>query len=265
MPVLEKHRNPGLEIVYVSRGHLLWEAEGRVESVPRGSVFFTLPNQEHGSAQEFEPGHEWWYVILAPSLRRGGLFPEDLQFSTSDIRNMEREIRGSARHSIRASGRMATLLPELVLELENPGAMHTLMVENLTRAVVLELVRSLQQDAGSEAGSAVRASSAAVRNLVQRIAATPDAAWTLPEMALASSLGRTQLAAHFVELTGDTPMRFVNRMRIRKACRLLRETGHSITHIAMECGYETSQYFATVFKSFTGGLSPGGYRRRNRA
>jgi hypothetical protein len=28
------------------------------------SLYFTLPGQEHGSVTEFEPGHEWFFVVI---------------------------------------------------------------------------------------------------------------------------------------------------------------------------------------------------------
>jgi AraC-like DNA-binding protein len=54
-------------------------------------------------------------------------------------------------------------------------------------------------------------------------------------------------------------------MRVREACRLLRDTDRSITHIAMECGFGTSQYFAQVFKRCTGGLDARTYRKQHGA
>ena len=83
----------------------------------------------------------------------------------------------------------------------------------------------------------------------------------LQKMATHCRLGRTQFARIFHEQTGDTPMRFINRMRVRLACRLLRGTRLPVTRIALDCGFGSSQYFAKVFNAYTGGMDACGYRR----
>src|ERR1700678_1382016 len=62
---LPPHRNAGLEIVYVSQGHLRWQIENRVFEPGPGSVFYTFPWELHGSVDEFEPSHHWDFVILS--------------------------------------------------------------------------------------------------------------------------------------------------------------------------------------------------------
>jgi AraC-like DNA-binding protein len=103
-----------------------------------------------------------------------------------------------------------------------------------------------------------------VRRLVAAMAEEPARTWTLGEMAAQCRLGRTQFATVFREQTGDSPTRFLQRMRVREACRLLRETERSITHIALECGFGTSQYFAQIFKRCTGGLDARTYRKQRK-
>ncbi len=261
MASLDRHRNAGLEIVYVLRGHLLWQTEGRAEAVPRGSVFFTLPGREHGSAEEFEPGHEWCYVILGPASRPGGCLPAALGFDPSDSRAIERALRRAKRHAWPATAGMRWLLPELVRELEQPGPHHRAKVTGLARAAVVELARSLASGRDGADRDPDGDAATGFHDLIERIVRAPQEPWTLASMAAACSLGRTRFSARFVELTGDTPRRFVNRMRVRRACKLLRESEWPVTRVAMECGFETSQYFAAVFKKYTGGLGAREYRR----
>jgi AraC-like DNA-binding protein len=50
------------------------------------------------------------------------------------------------------------------------------------------------------------------------------------------------------------------RRRIYRAKYLLREPDRPITAIALDLGFSSSQYFATVFKKLVG-LTPGEYRQ----
>lgn len=262
MVKLTAHRNPGLEIVFVRRGHLLWQTEGVAEPVPPGSVYFTLPEQEHGSAEEFEPGHEWIYVILAPG-PRGPLHPA-LGFSRAETREIEALLREARRHSLGGGAAMEGLLAALVEETQAPGHWHEARVSALARAAVIELARCVRAHRAAAVPTVRSGAQERVRRLVAEIAADPSRGWTLGEMAAYCRLGRTRFAAVFRDQSGDSPTRFLHRVRVRAACRLLRETDRSITHIAMECGFGTSQYFAQVFKRCTGGLDARTYRRQRK-
>ena len=42
------------------------------------------------------------------------------------------------------------------------------------------------------------------------------------------------------------------RIRVEKACELLRKSGMSVSDIAESCGFQTAKYFITVFKRSMG-------------
>ena len=71
---------------------------------------------------------------------------------------------------------------------------------------------------------------------------------------------RTQFAKITKQLTGYPPTQYLNRIRFKRACELLRNSDMSITDIAFECGYNTSQYFTETFKK-NARITPSEYRR----
>ncbi|MCX6971051.1 MAG: AraC family transcriptional regulator [Verrucomicrobia bacterium] len=259
---LSPHRNPGLEIVYIRRGHLTWRTEDLEESVTPGMVYFTLPGQLHGSAREFEPGHEWTYAIISASLTRNGrlAWPRDLPFSAAEAREISSRLTGVKRHAFPATSALGPLLAELVRETHDPGALDCAKVRHLAAAVIIELVRSVAGDRNRTTGRARAAVEMRLLALIGKLKADPCKKWTLTELATSCKLGRSQFSTLFVKLTGDTPVRFLNGLRVQQACRMLRETGLPVTRIALDCGFESSQYFARVFKQFTGGLDARSYR-----
>jgi AraC-like DNA-binding protein len=91
-----------------------------------------------------------------------------------------------------------------------------------------------------------------VRKLIDILVARDAEPWTLPSMSAACRLGRTQFSQILKKQTGDTPVTYLNRLRLREAQRLLRHSTKPITEIALVVGFNSSQYFATVFKEFTG-------------
>ena len=60
-------------------------------------------------------------------------------------------------------------------------------------------------------------------------------------------------------------MQYLNALRVEKACALLKkDEERSVTDIALECGFATSQYFATVFRRHCR-CTPREYRRAAKA
>lgn len=73
--------------------------------------------------------------------------------------------------------------------------------------------------------------------------------WTLAGMATACGMGTTQFSKLCRRLTNDSPLRYLNQVRLEAAARQLRrEPERSVTDIAYGCGFGSSQYFANQFR-----------------
>lgn len=76
-----------------------------------------------------------------------------------------------------------------------------------------------------------------------------------------SNLGRRTLLRRFKLATGDTPLVYLQKLRIENAKRLLELTNQTFSEITWKVGYENPGSFQKLFKSETG-LSPKEYRSR---
>ena len=83
----------------------------------------------------------------------------------------------------------------------------------------------------------------------------------LPDVAAALHINPYYLSHTFKALTGVSPMSYIIRRRIDEAQSLLLTTNLTITAIAIECGYNNSNYFQSVFKRAMG-ITPREYRVR---
>ena len=262
---LPLHRNPGLEIVYLRHGRLIWQYEGRQETLAPGSVFFTLPWEAHGSTSEFEPGHEWYFVVLRTSgkpLQHSTPlgFPSGLGLPDTIARRLSTLLGKAPHRAWPASPMLATLLPALVRELDETGPLHEAYASRLAALLIIELGRIVAAGMAAPDSDPVAGRLAAFLTDLERRCDEP---WTLATMAAEVGLKRTQFASDFQHHTGDTPIRYLNRLRVERARKLLSGTRRPITDIAFDCGFSSCQYFASVFLEFTG-LSASLYRQRHR-
>jgi AraC-like DNA-binding protein len=247
------HKNPGLEIVYLHHGRLVWQCEGRQETVHPGSLYFTLPWQEHGSTGEFESGHQWSFVVMRlPGAKITGPtpfgFPAELGFDQPTSKAITALLLNAPRHAWPSTGLFQTLITTLVAELSSPRAFHCPRVVHLTAQLILELATILGNPKHQGDSTDTDRFPWLIKELERRCAEP----WTLNAMATLIGLKHTRFSELFHHYTGDSPLRYLNRIRVEKARHMLRNEQRSITDIALDCGFSSSQHFARVFREFSG-------------
>jgi two-component system, response regulator YesN len=84
---------------------------------------------------------------------------------------------------------------------------------------------------------------------------------SLKEIADMAGLSPPYFSTIFKEEMGENLSKYLNRLRVEKASRLLLETDMSLSEIAACCCFEDQSWFSKIFKAFTG-ISPGKYRNQ---
>jgi AraC family transcriptional regulator len=74
-------------------------------------------------------------------------------------------------------------------------------------------------------------------------------------------LSRFHLIRMFRQVYGETPLRFLTRLRMEEACRRLALGDDAIANIAADCGYVNPTHFAAAFRRVVG-VTPREYRLR---
>lgn len=86
----------------------------------------------------------------------------------------------------------------------------------------------------------------------------PGSPWTVESLARLASASRSQFAEQFKDAVGDTPARYLTRVRMERAEGMLR-TGASVTDIAYQLGYESDAGFSRAFRRYAG-VAPSRWR-----
>ncbi|MEU7474010.1 GlxA family transcriptional regulator [Streptomyces sp. NPDC044984] len=102
-----------------------------------------------------------------------------------------------------------------------------------------------------------------LREVQQWITEHPDAELTVEALAARAALSPRHFARAFRAETGMTPGRYVDRVRLEHARRLLEDTGDGVEEISRASGYGTAEAMRRAFVR-TLGASPAEYRRRFR-
>ena len=86
----------------------------------------------------------------------------------------------------------------------------------------------------------------------------------LSDIASAVNLSPNYFHTTFSKNCGKTPRQYLEDYRISMAKKLLLTTRLTLEKIAEQCGFETQQYLATVFKAKTG-FSPAQFKRQHQS
>lgn len=99
-------------------------------------------------------------------------------------------------------------------------------------------------------------------NLEQALRKNLSHQWTVEEMAAMVGLGTTTFTEKVKSYSGFTPLNYLITIRVSEAIKLLKQNKLSVTDIALDVGFYSSQHFSTTFKKLTGS-TPSDFRKKN--
>ncbi|MFE6851798.1 GlxA family transcriptional regulator [Streptomyces sp. NPDC057674] len=144
-----------------------------------------------------------------------------------------------------------------------------LVEEDLGRDVALTVARHLVvflRRPGNQAQFSVQLAAQTarrepLRDLQQWITEHPDGDLSVTSLAGRARLSPRHFARAFQAETGTTPGRYVDRVRLEHARRLLEETSRGVEEVARASGYGTPEAMRRAFTKALG-TAPADYRRR---
>ena len=71
---------------------------------------------------------------------------------------------------------------------------------------------------------------------------------SIDDLASELCMSRSQFTRRLTATAGMPASNFLNRIRLEKACRLLKDTEKPVSTIAYECGFDDTSYFSNLFK-----------------
>lgn len=158
-------------------------------------------------------------------------------------------VAGAAQRNVRELADM------MLREIAIPAAGTSDILHGLGLALAWQAVR--QFTAGEPDADAADAWTERVR---QAIHATLTTGRGVREILAVLPLSYRQLTRHFKGQTGLSPKQYQQQARLAEVQRLLRDTRLSVTTIAFELGYPSSQHLSQLFRKYTG-TTPAEYRR----
>jgi len=144
-------------------------------------------------------------------------------------------------------------------QLCDAGNMRPPLSDDATRALLMALLRRLC-DMDMATGSQARFHPA-VRTARAYLETNLQEPLTLATLARTAGASASHLSALFTSQCGASPMQYLQRLRLERACWLLANPYMRIHEVAEACGYEDVNYFTRLFRRSLG-VSPGRWRTK---
>lgn len=254
---LDEHRNEGIEFTYLESGHVGFCVEGRSHRLRPGDLTVTRPWQPHSVGDPNVTAGRLHWLILDVGVRQPHQpwkWPSWFVLSRSDLRELTDMLRHNEQPVWAGTDEVGHCFSELGRLVANAREVATLgsrLAVHINELLVCVLEMLRQRDVHREPALA-----SAERTVTMFLAGLEEAVsepWTLDSMAEHAGLKRTRFAYYCRKLKNMSPMQYLGQLRVKRAKAMMRaDPRRSLTDIGLDCGFTTSQYFATVFRRFEG-------------
>lgn len=144
------------------------------------------------------------------------------------------------------------------------GARRDAQGNAMAELLFAQLALTLQRHRYATDDPAATQREALLDKLLAALAASLSRPFVLERFCEQEGGSERALRQQFRQQTGMTINHYLRQLRICHAQYLLQHTERLIGDIAMQCGFEDSNYFSVVFSREIG-MSPGQWRQRSRA
>lgn len=251
--IITSHYHKIIEILVVRSGSLLCICNGRTLRAEENDILFFNPYDTHELETEDHANYDG--VFLDPNIFVGKNFPAldktflALSNNSVVIQNLisdERilsflnsvlwhqdptvEIAG-----VTAIGYLLVLLSELISRYPVRTHSPSVSASELCRPV-LDILKHINENYYTEL--------------------------KVPQLAAMAGFSTAYFCRKFKQMTNDTPIEYINAVRIKNAMEYLTNTQLSVTDIAVQVGFNNIGYFNKQFRKIAG-CTPSAFRHRN--
>ncbi len=238
------------EICFHFSGSQIYTINGETFQTKAGEVFITLPDELHGTGVNVEEKSGFFYFIF-----RGHPDMKDFMgLGESDSQYIMKTLYSVGNRVWKTNKNIYKILDSIVTMYYSNEPMSRPRIY----AYILEFFYVLLQDILLQ-NRISEFCPKEFKELRAYIDANPAACKGVTELANQLSMSLSQFKINFKKYTGYAPWDYIMRKRIDRAKELLTMNDQSITEIAFELGFSSSQHFSAAFKKYTG-CTPSGYK-----
>lgn len=246
------HRHNYYELFYLRSGSCIYSVDNQHHHLSAGDLFLVYPGDSHSTQYEGLVACERIVVGFSPSV----IPKQYLDLHENLINNLSR----SGKVVFSPQGKR--LVEDLLFRMLDENIRSGQYSSEILYLQLLTLLLTLQRD-GIFVFEKMKPETISldIEEVLQYIVKNFAQQITLEDAASLIHLTPTYFSHKFKKITGLTFKEYLNYIRIRQSCQMLIGSDDSITTIALNCGFNSSNYYKDCFRRIYG-VSPREFRKR---
>ncbi len=249
----------GIKFYYIQDGKFEWTINNRPYILFPGDVVLIMSGTELGSENNvLEIGSFSWIHIEDEKNKKGELQRKSWSnLSDEEYHSIIRVLQMDHPPVLQKFLEAAPIFKNIQSELFNQEIGFQARVNHLLDEIFILVARQF-----TKISNPGRDFPKTFMKLEEELRRNLSHQWTVEEMATMVGLGSTLFNEKVKSFSGFSPLNYLINIRISEAVKLLKRPDISLTDIAFDTGFYSSQHFSTTFKKLTG-YSPSQFRKNH--
>lgn len=237
---LFKHSHGELtEITFVLKGKQVYSVNNQFYAVNSGEVFITHPYEEHSSGSYPEDKSILYYILIDLEKHKNDIvgYGEEGDFIVQNINNIEKRV-------FRGNNNLKVLHKNIMNIYKSNHKYKQTLIKNYISQFLINIndcaIKSTEPSTQSNIQSSVDYINANIKENIK-----------IDTLAKMSKLSVSRFKSNFTRQVGIPPHEYILRQKIEYIKNVLVTKDQSITEIAYDMSFSSSQHLSTVFKRFT--------------
>ncbi|MCC8081088.1 MAG: AraC family transcriptional regulator [Lachnospiraceae bacterium] len=240
-----------MEIGVCRYGSGIMKMENEDMPYQAGTISVLPVNYPHNTLSTEDTESYWEYLFVDSEKILQAMYPDDLLFQQKMMEKInKRPYLGNEKAVPELAGIVHTILDE-TRNKQDP--LYRECIRGLSLALLINVARlNAVSSAMPEGGIRLKTGFDQIRPALDHIREQYSSPMKISEIAAVCHVSESHFRRLFEENIGMTPVEYLNQIRIRKACDLIKTTGSSMEEIAVKVGFATTSTFNRNFKRITG-------------
>ncbi|OQP68382.1 AraC family transcriptional regulator [Niastella populi] len=239
----------GLRLYYIIEGRFEWRINNQPVILYPGDVAVIMPGVPFGSDKgNLEVGAFTWIHLGIQKLENGQVVPGKWSgLSDSEGAAIGKILLLNPSPVLSRFSEAGKILKCIQSELFSTEVAYQARVNHQLDELLIQVTRQLTRQNHS-----ARDFPKTFMHLEEMLRQNLAHQWTVEEMAALVGMGTTLFTEKVKSYSGFSPINYLINIRISEAIRLLKRPDITVTDIALDTGFYSSQHFSTTFKKLTG-------------
>lgn len=240
----DAHYHDHYEIYFLAKGSVRYFIGDNVFDLNEGDIVLIAPHVIHKTATLKNMGAE---RVLIAFTNKFIMYPAgDRLFSCFDVMHFK-----------------DAPVREIIEKAEAEVSRNDRYCEDLVAGYIREILVRLKRIADETRPPEISPNNSIIQSAVRYISENYASELTLTMLARNFGSSESHFSRQFKSFTGFGVNEYIRTVRVKNAEKLLTTTKLAVTEISQQCGFNSSSYFAAVFKKVRG-ISPYDVRRKRR-